>query len=434
MSYERRVLVHHSLASMVALGITGLARLLYSILIARRFGVEILGLANSIISQSFLLAIPLSFFAVALGKYSSEFLGRNREESIRAITLPSFLLPLAGLVLLPFNAYMALLAVFRGIQLTLRGFLYGIHRGEHYAYIISVAFLGFLAGFLLPNPLAPYLMFLGVVSALAWVYLLRFRLVGRPRGEELKLITSYSAFAFLGTLSGVFLIQGPYFMSERLSGAEVAGVVSAVLSTVFLLTYLPQVLQSAIMPLFSYKHGKNEGGYIRHLAEESTIFLLVVTSTTVFALMLFGRELLSLVFDFRIGPSFYIALMAIEVYIAYNPSIVALNSTSYVKHATAVSLTGAAVALISWLSFIPRFEDVGVMVGLLLAYASILAGVALLSKRFLGVSPSIYSHLFISLLLQAAVFVSKFLLLVGFIAFLAYEWKNIRRMISLFRS
>lgn len=434
MSYERRVLVHHSLASMVALGITGLARLLYSILIARRFGVEILGLANSIISQSFLLAIPLSFFAVALGKYSSEFLGRNREESIRAITLPSFLLPLAGLVLLPFNAYMALLAVFRGIQLTLRGFLYGIHRGEHYAYIISVAFLGFLAGFLLPNPLAPYLMFLGVVSALAWVYLLRFRLVGRPCGEELKLITSYSAFAFLGTLSGVFLIQGPYFMSERLSGAEVAGVVSAVLSTVFLLTYLPQVLQSAIMPLFSYKYGKNERDYIRRLAEESTIFLLVVTSTTVFALMLFGRELLSLVFDFRIGPSFYIALMAIEVYIAYNPSIVALNSTSYVKHATAVSLTGAAVALISWLSFIPRFEDVGVMVGLLLAYASILAGVALLSKRFLGVSPSIYSHLFISLLLQAAVFVSKSLLLVGFIAFLAYEWKNIRRMISLFRS
>ncbi len=434
MSYERRVLVHHSLASMVALGITGLARLLYSILIARRFGVEILGLANSIISQSFLLAIPLSFFAVALGKYSSEFLGRNREESIRAITLPSFLLPLAGLVLLPFNAYMALLAVFRGIQLTLRGFLYGIHRGEHYAYIISVAFLGFLAGFLLPNPLAPYLMFLGVVSALAWVYLLRFRLVGRPCGEELKLIASYSAFAFLGTLSGVFLIQGPYFMSERLSGAEVAGVVSAVLSTVFLLTYLPQVLQSAIMPLFSYKYGKNERDYIRRLAEESTIFLLVVTSTTVFALMLFGRELLSLVFDFRIGPSFYIALMAIEVYIAYNPSIVALNSTSYVKHATAVSLTGAAVALISWLSFIPRFEDVGVMVGLLLAYASILAGVALLSKRFLGVSPSIYSHLFISLLLQAAVFVSKSLLLVGFIAFLAYEWKNIRRMISLFRS
>ena len=432
MSYERRVLVHHSLASMVALGITGLARLLYSILIARRFGVEILGLANSIISQSFLLAIPLSFFAVALGKYSSEFLGRNREESIRAITLPSFLLPLAGLVLLPFNAYMALLAVFRGIQLTLRGFLYGIHRGEHYAYIISVAFLGFLAGFLLPNPLAPYLMFLGVVSALAWAYLLRFRLVGRPCGEELKLITSYSAFAFLGTLSGVFLIQGPYFMSERLSGAEVAGVVSAVLSTVFLLTYLPQVLQSAIMPLFSYKYGKNERDYIRRLAEEITIFLLVVTSTTVFALMLFGRELLSLVFDFRIGPSFYIALMAIEVYIAYNPSIVALNSTSYVKHATAVSLTGAAVALISWLSFIPRFEDVGVMVGLLLAYASILAGVALLSKRFLGVSPSIYSHLLISLLLQAAVFVSKSLLLVGFIAFLAYEWKNIRRMISLF--
>ncbi|WP_297420008.1 MATE family efflux transporter [Thermococcus sp.] len=430
MSYERKVLVHHSLASIVALGITGLARLLYSVIIARRFGVETLGLANALISQAFFLAIPLSFFAVAVSKYSAEFLGRNSGESIRAITLPAFLLPFAGLILLPFNVYIAMLAVFRGVQLTLRGFLYGIHRGEHYAYIISLAFLGFLVGFLLPNALAPYILFLGIISALAWAYLLRFRLISRPRGKELRLITSYSTFAFLGTLSGVFLIQGPYFMSERLSNAEVAGMVSAVLSTVFLLTYLPQVLQSAIMPLFSYKHGKNEREYIRRLADESTLFLILVTSATVFVLMLFGRELLSLVFDFRIGPSLYIALMAVEVYIAYNPSIVALNSTSYVKHATAVSLAGASVALISWFLLIPAFGDVGVMIGLFLAYASILVGVAWLSNRLLQVSPRVYEPLAVSLLLQVAVFVSKSVLLAGFIVFLVYERKNLLRIIS----
>ncbi|ASA76980.1 lipopolysaccharide biosynthesis protein [Thermococcus sp. 5-4] len=434
MSYERRVILRHSLASVIALGLTGLTRFLYSAIVARRFGVEELGMANSLISKAFFAAIPLSFFAVALGKYASEFLGGGKTDSIRSITLPAFLLPLTGLLLLPLNLYLGILATLRGIQLTLRNFLYGIHRGEHYAYIITLAFMGFLAGFLFPNIFAPYLLFLGLIAVFSAAYLVRFDLVGKPRKSEMSLLLSYSSFAFLGTLSGVFLIQGPYFMSEYLSSPEVAGVVSAILSAAFLLTYLPQVLQSAIMPLFSYKYGRNEDDYVRLLAEKTTAFLILATGSAIFVLMLLGREVLSAIFGFDVGPAFYLALMAMEVYIAYNPSIVALNSTAYVKKGTFVALLGAFAVLLSWLYLIPAFEAIGVMVGLTLGYGLILIGVAHYARSLLRISPGIYVPLVVALLLQSLVFLSKYAVLLGFLLFLAYERREIMEGIELIKS
>ena len=434
MSYERRVILRHSLSSVIALGLTGLTRFLYSAIVARRFGLEELGMANSLLSKAFFAAIPLSFFAIALGKYASEFLGSGKIDSIRSITLPSFLLPLAGLLLIPINLYLGILATLRGIQLTLRNFLYGIHKGEHYAYIITLAFTGFLAGFLLPNIFAPYLLFLGLIALFSAAYLVKFDLVGKPRSREMGLLISYSTFAFLGTLSGVFLIQGPYFMSEYLSGPEVAGIVSAILSAAFLLTYLPQVLQSAIMPLFSYKYGKNERDYVKFLAEKSTSLLILVTSVAVFVLMLLGREVLSAIFGFDVGPAFYLALMAMEVYIAYNPSIVALNSTAYVKKGTFVALIGAFGVLFSWFYLIPAFEATGVMVGLIIGYGIILLGVAHYARTLLNISPKVYTPLVVALLLQSLIFLSKYALLAGFLLFLAYDRREIMEGINLIKS
>ena len=434
MSYERRVLIRHSLASVIALGLTGLSRFLYNVVVARKFGFEELGRANSLISQAFFIAIPLSFFAIGLGKYSSEFLGRDDTDAIRSITLPSFLLPLAGLFLLPFNVYLGLIAVFRGIQLTLRSFLYGIHRGEHYAYIITASFLLFLAGFASSNVFAPYLLFLGALSISAFVYLLRMGFVGKPKAEYMRLLLSYSSFAFLGTLSGVFLIQGPYFMSEYFGSPELAGSVAAILSTAFLLTYLPQILQSAIMPLFSYKHGKGEPEYVRLLAEKTTAFLTLVTGMAVFVMMLVGREILSFLFNFEIGPAFYLALMAMEVYIVYNPSLVALNSTAYVRRGTVLSLTGAVVSGVLWALLIPRLGEMAVMIGLMAGYLVILGGTAVSSFRLLGIRPRIYLPLSVLLLLQAAVFVSKYALLAGFVAFLLVEKETVKEGIDLLKS
>lgn len=434
MSYERRVLLRHSLASIIALGLTGLSRFLYSVIVSRRFGVEELGRANSLISQAFFLAIPLSFFAVALGKYASEFLGRGDKDAIRSITLPSFLLPLAGLLLIPFNVYLSLLATFRGIQLTLRSFLYGIHRGEHYAYIITLAFFGFLFGFLLPNVFAPYILFLGFVSLFSLGYLVKFNLLGKPRKDELTLLFSYSSFAFIGALSGVFLVQGPYFISEYLAGAEVAGRVAAVLSVAFLLTYLPQVVQSAIIPLFSYKYGRSGDDYVRFLAEKTTRVLVLLTALGVSLLMLLGREVLSMFFSFDVGPAFYLALMAMEVYIAYNPCIVALNSTAYVRKGTFVALLGAIASLLSWLYLIPTFGSFGVMIGLIIGYAIILLGSAHYSKKLLEVSPGIYLPLLAALALQSLVFVSKVALMVGLLLFVIYERKDIKEVLSSFKS
>ncbi|RLF84363.1 lipopolysaccharide biosynthesis protein, partial [Thermococci archaeon] len=372
MSYEKKVILRHSIASIVALALFGLSRLIYSIVVSRRFGVEVLGRVNSLISQAFLLAVPLSFFAVALGKYTSEFLGKREMEKIKSMTMLGFSFPFIGLVLIPFNFYLAILAVLRALQLTFRSFIYGLHRGEIYAYAMLGAFILFIGGFLSENYYFPYIGLLSGVVIFGFLYLFKERLFGKPTPSTFKLLLEYSSFAFLGAISGVFLVQAPYFLSERLASPKVAGVVSASLSAAFLLTYLPQVFQSAIMPLYSYKYGKDEMEYVKWLVEESTKILSFLVALVVFSLLLVGREILSLLFGFYLGSEFYLALIAVETYIAYNPSIVALNSTKYVREGTVIALLGAGVSLVAWLLLIGPFKEYGTVLGLFLGYLSIL--------------------------------------------------------------
>ncbi|WP_087036709.1 lipopolysaccharide biosynthesis protein [Thermococcus litoralis] len=434
MSYEKKVMLRHSIASIVALALFGLSRLIYSIVISRRFGVEVLGKVNSLISQAFLLAIPLSFFAVALGKYASEFLGKGEMEKIKSIATLGFSFPFIGLILIPFNFYLAFLAVLRALQLTFRSFIYGLHRGEIYAYVMLGAFVLFIGGFLSENYYLPYISLLSGVVLFGFLYLLKEKLFGKPTSETFKILLRYSSFAFLGTISGVFLVQAPYFLSERLASPKVAGVVSASLSAAFLLTYMPQVFQSAIMPLYSYKYGKNEMKYVKWLAEESTKLLSLLVALVVFLLLLVGREILSLLFGFSLGSEFYLALVAVETYIAYNPSIVALNSTRYVKEGTIIALLGAVVSLVAWSLLISPFEEYGTVSGLFLGYLSILIGTSIMANKKLGVSFTSYAQFVVAVLLQFTVFLSKALLLLAFVVYVGMFRKEIKRVFKLFKS
>ncbi|USH00805.1 lipopolysaccharide biosynthesis protein [Thermococcus argininiproducens] len=434
MSYERKLMLRHSLASIVALAIFGASRFIYSVVISRKFGVEILGRANSLISQAFLLAIPLSFFAVALGKYTSEFLAKAEKEKIKSITTIGFAFPFVGICLIPFNLFLGVIALLRAFQLTFRSFIYGLHRGEVYAYVMCVSFLFFIGGFLFENYYAPYIDLLLVIAISGFIYLFKNKLLGKPNFEDFKLLTRYSSFAFLGTLSGVFLVQAPYFLSEKFAGSIVAGVVSASLSSAFLLTYLPQVFQSAIMPLYSYKYGKSEMNYVKWLAEESTKMLSLFVAFIVFILIVVGRELLSVLFGFTLGNEFYLALMAVETYIAYNPSIVALNSTQYVREGTFVAIFGAIISLVSWLTLIKPFEEYGAVLGLLLGYLTILLMTAWISYKNIGISPRSYLPFVLAVSVQGLIFISKILFFIGFLAYLLGVKEEIKRALELFRA
>jgi|Deesub1362B_J571_1020462.scaffolds.fasta_scaffold00059_96 O-antigen/teichoic acid export membrane protein len=434
MSYEQKIILKHSLASIVALALFGLSRFLYSVVISRKFGLETLGSVNSLISQAFLLAIPLSFFAIALGKYTSEFLGRGEFERIKSISTISFSFPVLGLLLLPFNVYISILATLRAFQLTFRSFVYGLHRGEAYAYAIIFSFIIFLASFAFEDPYLPYIAMLFSIVLFSKVYIFKERFFGVPRFEDLRLLINYSAFAFLGTLAGVFLVQGPYFLSEKFGSSLIAGKVSASLSAAFLLTYLPQVLQSAIMPLYSYKYGKNEMDYVTSLAENTTRVLSLVIAFCVFALFLFGREILSLLFDFSLGSEFYLAVIAVEIYIAYNPSIIALNSTKYVKKGTVISVIGAMISLFFLSFLVPKFGEQGAMLGLIFGYSAIFIGVIYFAKRYLGVSMASYKPLLYALPLQMLIFVSKSVLSLGLLVYIFFMRKEIGEMMEMFKS
>jgi O-antigen/teichoic acid export membrane protein len=295
------------------------------------------------------------------------------------------------------------------------------------------AFVLFIGGFLSENYYLPYIGLLSGVAIFGFLYLFRERLFGKPSLETLKPLLRYSSFAFLGTVSGVFLIQAPYFLTEKLASPEAAGIVSASLSAAFLLTYLPQVLQSAIMPLYSYKYGKNEMEYVKRLAEDSTKLLSFIVALAVFILMLVGREILSLLFGFNLGREFYLTLMAVETYIAYNPSIVALNSTKYVKEGTIISLLGAVVSLAAWIFSISSFGEYGAVFGLFLGYLTILTGTLVVANKKLGVSLTSYTQFAVALLLQFTVFLSKTLLLLAFVAYVGIFRKEIKRVFELFK-
>ena len=99
-----------------------------------------------------------------------------------------------------------------------------------------------------------------------------------------------------------------------------------------------------------------------------------------------------------------------------------------------MALLGALAVLVSWFYLIPAFEAVGVMVGLMLGYGIILAGVAHYARSLLKVSPTIYASLVAALLLQSLVFLSKYALLAGFLLFLAYDRREIMEGIALVKS
>ncbi|AEC52444.1 hypothetical protein PNA2_1528 [Pyrococcus sp. NA2] len=401
---RKRVIVRHSIASLVALALFGGSRFLYNVIISRKYGMNVLGNVNSTISQAFLIAGFLALFSIGLGKYTAEFLGRGDVDRIKRITGISFITPLLGLSLIPINFEVAILSTLRAIQLTFRSFIYGLHRGEIYAYITILGFMSFLVGFF-GGVLLPYYLFLGTISVLGLGYIVKNGLVGKFRREEIKILAKYSGWAFLGTISGIFLIQGPYFMTEKLSGSESAGIISAVLSTSFLLSYLPQVLQSAIVPIFAYDFGKGESYRSKDLAEISTRLISFVSATLAFLLLAF-QGVIEMMFNTKVGTSLLFALIAVELYIAYNPLINLLSATRFIRHSSTYASLGALVSLISWAILIPRYGVYGTLTGLILGYLTILILVLMKAKKEFKVSMRIMEPLIIAILLQ---FMTKYL-------------------------
>ncbi|MFA4700299.1 lipopolysaccharide biosynthesis protein [Pyrococcus kukulkanii] len=422
---KRRVIIRHSLASIIALAVFGGSRFLYNIVVARRYGVEVLGEVNSLISQAFLLAGFLAFFSVGLGKFTAEFLGRGEEEKIKSITGVSYAFPLLGLLLVPLNFQLAVLSVLRALQLTFRSFIYGLHRGEIYAYAVLLGFLGFLVGFL-DGVLMPYYLLLGVISGFGLAYSMKF--LGKPGVEEVKGLVKYSSWAFLGGIAGIFLIQAPYFLTEKLAGSRVAGAVSAMLSTSFMLSYMPQVLQSAIVPLYAFDHGRGRREEVRALAEEATTLLSLLTALAVF-LMLLLSNLLGNIFRIEFEWPFLLSLLAVEVYVVFNPLINVLSATEYIKRSAIYSLIGALVSLLLWLPLIPRIHETGTFLGLLAGYSIIFLLVLAETRRRFGVKIASIRPFVLAVPLQA---ISIKLPVLGLIAYLLIEYKDLRRAVRLF--
>ncbi|AFK22491.1 hypothetical protein Py04_0904 [Pyrococcus sp. ST04] len=383
-----------------------------------------LGNVNSLISQAFLLAGFLSFFSVGLGKYTAEFLGKGEESRIKKITGVSFTLPLLGLAFSLVNIHLAVLSTLRALQLTFRSFIYGLHKGEVYAYFVLLGFFAFLLGFHI-GVLAPYYLLLGTISVLGILYSRRY--FGIPGRAEVLNLAKYSFWAFVGSISGMFLLQGPYFLSEELAGAKTAGVVSAVLSTSFLLSYLPQVVQSAIVPLYAYEFGRGEKESIKKLAEESTLSLALLSSISVFILQIFAPYIESM-FKIEFGGTFLIALIAVELYVTFNPLINMLSATNYIKDSALYSLVGASVAGISWLVLIPSFKEIGASLGLLLGYFTIFILVVMKSRNTFKVSALIIKPVLLAIPLQVLVEKTPFV----FLLFLLFEFKDLKKEFKLF--
>ncbi|AAL81416.1 hypothetical protein PFDSM3638_06445 [Pyrococcus furiosus DSM 3638] len=424
---RKKVMVRHSIASLVALGIFGGSRFLYNVIIGRKYGVETLGYTNSIISQAFFVAGFLAFFSVGLGKFTSEFLGKGEYNRIKKLTGISFTFPFLGLILIPLNFHVALLSVLRAIQLTFRSFIYGLHKGELYAYSVILAFPFFLLGFL-DGPLLPYYLLLGTIGIFSLSYLVSRSLIGLPGREDTKALIGFSTWAFLGTIAGIFLLQAPYFLTEKLAGNIEAGIVSVALSTAFLLSYLPQILQSAIVPLYAYDYAKGDDKAIKELAENSTLLLSLFSSLLVFGLI-FAKSFVEVLFNIKMGAELLLALIGVELYIAYNPLINLLTATKFVKKSAIFSLIGAMVSGIFWILLIPRLGAIGTLLGLTLGYAIIFALVLWESKRKFNINAKILKPTLLAIPLQLLSLKFPYTILI----YLITEIKDIEKVMAFLR-
>jgi len=391
--------------TIIALGSLGLTKLIFNVVVIRRFGPELLGNINLAISTAFLFSLFASAgLSPATTKYIAQYAGKSDEKnSKRSFTIGLFFNLILSIIisLLMFANSKQLAELMNGEQIwfakgSLVVFLYslylfckrayyGIDKVETYFkneifadaiffLMLFILVLFNLASFLIMPFILLYSVFLlwALYVQRSWISISLCTKISKIK-KNIKEILSFSSICLLGNLSSM----GGRYISTMLTGtyasAKEVGYYSTSLSVATALSLLSNAVFMVLFPLMSRYYGKEDYASIRSTLNDSTRWLLIVSSFLCGIAVIFSGLIFSIVTgtDNQIGV-FALQILIVGAYIGINgvPSISSLSGTKYVYIPSIAALIGLTLSIISWRMLIPRYGIIGTALGLVVLSAT----------------------------------------------------------------
>lgn len=389
-------LARNTALSLAAIGLLGAGRLLYNIVIGRRFDVATLGRATLAINAAMFATLLVSGgWQASTAKYLAQAIGRGEHDLaagiyrrtllhntaggiVVAIGLAGVLAIVPGFGLSTRDAILAgaIALAFNGYQ-HLKSAQYGFGRVDAYvrlevaaqavmlAGLAAVAIAGAPAAVLVPVA-ASYVVF----AALA-LPRLRPRTHAPVPAPLWREIQGFTLLAIIGTVASAgFLNLSPVFVG-RYDSPEALGVFSAALALVLPVYFFPRALSLALFPSIAYRYGEERLDSVRAQLHQTGTALWVLLLAPVSVAAVASRVVLRILFGAQYqGGDLILTIMLGATYLSVVqiPYVTTLSGTDrrHFKVPALASLAGFGVGVALWVTLGARDGATGVAWGYLI--------------------------------------------------------------------
>jgi len=390
-SGEHGAFLRRGLLSVASVGIQGVIRFLYSVVIGRTLGPALLAATNSAISLAQLASL---LWPTASGSAATKFIARARGEGDMALSIAtaaylarSTLLASAVLAVLTGAFSLAVTAPADWLTASLVAALtftlsnYNFVRGVYFSVglvpravvwdsICAIISLGLLALVLFFHwnglLLAPLALAYGVYSLFGWP---RGRTLGLDRARRAE-ITAFIAWTSIGSLATGGFLQLSMVVAHAVGSASDAGMYAAALTLATPASMLSSVLSLVLFPSMAHASGRGDQVSVRRQADLASRGLLAVLGLVFGVIVLLASPLVSVAF----GPGFARAIPLLPILLcasfamtvntgAVNALLAGTRRT--VRIPSILSAAGVATGLGAMAALVPRYSVYGVAVGYL---------------------------------------------------------------------
>lgn len=396
-------LARNTALSLVAIGLLGGSRLLFNVIVGRRFGAPRLGAANVAINTGLFGSLLVSGgLQAASAKYLAQAVGRGAPGEAASIYRRAMRVNVAGGALVAVGLVVVLSRPgfgFGGWDLALAGlvmFAYNAYqqaKGSYYGFgkvrsylrneilsdtLLLVALIGVAAASASRFVLLPLVLGYGLFAILASVELHRHALSpAAPPPERWREIAGFTTLAVIGTVASTGFLNLSVAFADHykptihdLEAASQTGYFAAALALVLPIYFLPRALSLALFPSVAFRYGQERLGTISRQLDLTTHALAVFLLPPTAALALAARPVLGLIY----GRGYETAADVLAVLIAATylsvvpiPSVTSLSGTErrWFKVPAWSSVLGFAVGVALWVVLGPRYGTAGIAWGYL---------------------------------------------------------------------
>ncbi|HEX9695426.1 MAG TPA: lipopolysaccharide biosynthesis protein [Actinomycetota bacterium] len=390
-------LARNTALSLVAIGLLGAARLIYNVVVGRRFGAATLGEVTLAINAAMFATLLVSGgWQTSTAKYLAQAIGRGEPGVADGIYRRTLLHNTTGGIVVAAGVAVAL-SVVPGVALSARdaiiagviAFTYNAYqhlKSAHYGFgmvesylrletLSSGAMLAGLAvvaaaasreGILLPVA-GGYALF----ALLSVVRLQRDRAAQRVAKPLWREIQGFTVLAIIGTVASAgFLNLSPVF-AGRYDSPRMLGVFSAALALVIPIYFVPRALSLALFPSIAYRYGEQRHDSVQRQLHETGRALWILLLAPVAVAAVGSRLILRWLFggDYEDGALILTIMMgATYLSVVQIPYVTTLSGTDrrHYKIPVLASIAGFGLGLIAWVTLGGRHGATGVAWGYLI--------------------------------------------------------------------